>query len=224
MAVTILGPAHKVYRYVNRVGIELEGGWNDPLEFALDHDGSVNVDATHNGEVPSPPLRPKEIPKWMLEHYPDAVNQTCGMHVHVSVNHQWHYARLMEKDFLQHIKESLKTWGKALAIRKNHPFWSRLNGENQYCRDEFHPEAQIQHRDKGGERYTMLNYTWNRYRTVECRVLPGFAAPEIGISAVYAVVDAFESYLREACKANSPSLADVMLTSDIPATDDETVV
>lgn len=213
---TILGPAHKAYRYVNRVGIELEGGWNDPLEFALDHDGSVNVAATHNGEIPSPPLKPRDIPKWMLEHYPDAVNATCGMHVHVSVNHQWHYARLMEREFLAHVKNYLTKWGTELAIRKTHPFWSRLAGHNHYCRDEFRPESQISHRDKGGERYTMLNYTWNRYRTVECRVLPGFAAPEIGISAVYAVVDAFEAYLRLVCKANAPALIETLLASETP--------
>lgn len=216
MKIALTGPAYSMYRYVNRVGIELEGGWNDPVDFVLEHDGSVMVDATYNGEMPSPPLPPRDISKWMKEHYPDAVNASCGMHVHVSVKHQSHYSRLMEKEFRDFMKSSLKVWGEKLSIRSDHPFWSRLRGENSFCKDEFYPELQVQHREKGPERYTMLNYTWARYGTVECRVLPGFSAAVIGISAVYAVVDTFEAYLRAKCRSAAPSLEGIVQVSELP--------
>lgn len=213
-------PAKEQYRYVNKVGVELEGGWNAPLDFQLDHDGSVHVDAEYVGEVPSPPLKPRAVPKWMLAHYPDAVNDSCGMHVHVSVNHQWHYAKLMEPEFFSFIKAALKAWGQQLRIRDEHPFWSRLKGQNRYCLDEFRPDTQIVHRDKGGDRYTMLNYTWARYRTVECRVLPAFASVEIAISAVYAVVDSFETYLRANCKSEAPSFKGIISANELADSDD----
>lgn len=222
--IVLSGPAWPRYRYVNRVGIELEGGWFDPVDFQLEHDGSVRVDADRSGEIPSPPLAPRAIPAWMREHYPDAVNASCGMHVHVSVKHQWHYARLMDREFLDFMKEALTAWGTRLAIRQDHPFWSRLRGENQYCTPEHHPELQIQHKDKGGERYTMLNYVWGRYRTVECRVLPAFAACEIGISAVYAVVDAFEAFLRANCKSATPTLEGLILAAELPLEEDDSPI
>lgn len=199
----------KNYRFIHRVGIELEGGWNGGIDFQLDHDGSVNVDADNWGELPSPPIRPAEIEKWMMDHYPDACNATCGMHVHVSVNQSLHYARLMEKQFHEHLKKSLKAWGEdpSIKIRENHPFWERLAGLNRFCLDKHIPEAQIFHREKSETRYTQLNYTWERYRTVECRILPMFKHVEIAILAVFAVVDAFETYLRVQEKEKSIEVA-----------------
>lgn len=222
--VLVLGdPPRQRYRYVNKIGVELEGGWNGNVPFQLEHDGSVHVTADYTGEVPSPPLRPQEVVSWMREHYPDAVNDTCGMHVHVSVKHQWHYARLMDKEFFDFLKTSLAAWGKKLSIREEHPFWARLRGGNDYCKDEFHPELQIQHRDKGGERYTMLNYTWSRYRTVECRVLPGFAACEIAISAVLHLVNTFEEYLVANCRSTTPSLEGLVRVAEVPLDNEDQI-
>ena len=219
--VVLAGPRWPRYRYVNKVGVELEGGWNGDKDFQLEHDGSVHVDADYVGEAPSPPLAPRAVPAWMKEHYPDAVNVTCGMHVHVSVKHQWHYARLMEPEFLAYVKNALQTWGEQLFIREEHPFWDRLKGRNDYCKDEFVPELQVKHKEKGGNRYTMLNYTWARYRTVECRVLPAFAACEIAISAVFAVVDTFEAYLRAHCKSEAPSLEGLILAAELPLEEED---
>lgn len=204
----------KTYRFIDKIGVELEGGWNGDLVFDLDHDGSVNVDADRRGELPSPPLKPKEVENWMLAHYPDAVNHTCGMHVHISLNQNLHYAKLMEKKFHDYLKLSLKNWGNENNIRKSHPFWDRLAGKNTFCKDEFYPELQIQHTAKGGHRYTQLNYTWGRYRTIECRVLPMFKVPEIGVSGVFAVIDAFEDFLRNSREKEKP-IEIVLLESEI---------
>ena len=217
-----LAPEYKLYKYVHLIGIELEGGFNNPCAFLLEHDGSVSVDADLNGEIPSPPLKPKDVPQWMNEHYPDAVNVSCGMHVHVSLRKPYYYARLMEPEFHTYIKDSLTTWGKKVGIRDDHPFWPRLRGENRYCLDQFYPELQVSHRDKSDSRYTQLNYTWARYRTIECRVLPAFVLPEIGIAAVYAVVDSFERFLRE----NKPepwAIEDLITPKDILVESNEIV-
>lgn len=187
----------KSYRYVDYVGIELEGGWSQARRpIKLDYDGSVNVQADWVGELPSPKLRPNEIEKWMTDNYPTSVNQTCGMHVHVSVKSRAHYIRLMDPTFQKFVLDALHNWGKSAKIIREHPFWSRLAGKNRFCQLLFQPEKQIMATGKSGDRYTALNYTWARYRTVECRILSAFKMPTVGINAVLTVVNAFEEFLR----------------------------
>ena len=181
------------YKYVDKVGVELEGGWDDERE--LEHDGSVDVQARYTGELPSPPCKPAALIPWMGANYPDAVNATCGMHVHVSLRCVSQYAKLMEYDFHEYLKRELLAWGKRAKIIKNHPFWSRLAGENHYCQDVHRPEAQFLQTDKYSSRYAMINYTWARYGTIEIRVLPAFKLCRVAQAAVLALLDIFESYL-----------------------------
>lgn len=201
------------YEFINRVGVELEGGWTDP-NFLIGHDGSVNVRANVVGELASPPLLPEELEEWMAKHYPDAVNETCGMHVHVSLKSVASYSALMERPFFDFFVPHLRKWGEKKKIIKTHPFWARVNGigdwAQRYCKMEFIPEKQVHRKDRHNDRYTALNYTWARYKTVECRLLPAFKMPKIGISAVTAVMDGFESFLKTA--------------PDITATEREAVV
>lgn len=202
------------YIYVNKVGIELEGGWEDPPA-ELQGDGSVNVRAKLVGEIPSPPLLPEEVEAWTLKHYPNAVNETCGLHVHVSLKNTLFYARLMEQKFQDYALEELKRWGKNVVIetasgikqgiRDSHPFWSRLRGENTYCKLNFWPENQLLKKEHHGERYTAFNYTWARFQTIECRLLPAFYNPKTAVSAVMNLVNIYEDFLRERCKERESS-------------------
>jgi len=185
------------YHFINKVGIELEGGWHqlkDTLHIV--HDGSVNIEAPYTGEVVSKPLAPHKIEEWLYFAYPDVLNETCGLHVHVSVKKPLYYAHLMELEFQTYLLEALLKWGHKTKIRKDHPFWKRMKGENTYASFNFWPERQWNKKEHHGERYTALNYTWARFKTVECRVLPGFKQKETALEAIFTVIDAFESFLE----------------------------
>lgn len=184
------------YSFINKVGLELEGGWTDIRGFHLVHDGSVNIDAPFVGEVVSKPLEPSGIETWLFNAYPDVLNETCGLHVHVSVKNPLYYAHLMELEFQEYLIKALITWGNKIKIRADHPFWSRVRGENTYASFNFWPERQWDRKEHHGERYTALNYTWARFQTVECRVLPGFKQKECALGAIFAVIDAFETFLE----------------------------
>ena len=184
------------YRYVHRVGVELEGGWDNRPSGAVE-DGSVDVAANFSGEVPSPILRPSEVEQWVTDNYPHYTNGTCGLHVHVSFGMLQHYSRLMEPAFRQFFREQLYAWGEQAKIHRSSQFWPRLAGDAYYCRDEFIPSEQVAARNKGdADRYTQLNYCFGVHGTIECRVLPGFKYARVAVKAIYAVLDIFELYLR----------------------------
>ena len=193
------------YKFIARVGVELEGGWDDTPPEGLTGDGSVRgLDTTYRGEcaTPIPGVAPRSIKKWMLEHYPTAVNGTCGMHVHVSLKKLSDYRRCMEPEFNDLLLVMLKEWGERMHIISQHPFWARLKGEWQpdgfnYCAKEFKPEAQIWHKQRHGDRYCQINYTWSRYGTIEVRVLPMFKIPDIAVSAVVNLLKVFETFLTQ---------------------------
>lgn len=186
------------YYYVDKVGVELEGGWDNPRfdTEEIGSDGSVNVEAQYNGETASPPLLPAKIGAWMVSRWPSAVNSTCGLHVHMSFQRLDGYSRLVTPGFQDFLVERLRAWGTSKSIIPRHPFWSRLNGNNNFCKLEYHPEKQLYRNNKAGDRYTFVNYCWGLHRTLEVRGLPGFKMLKIGQSAVLAVVDAAEDFLR----------------------------
>src|SRR5690348_9266825 len=84
---------------INLVGIELEGGWNrcpDKKLGHFDHDGSVRFEPFdkdgdrmpmpqyYTGEYVSYPMPVDQIASWLRTTYPEHVNDTCGLHVHMS--------------------------------------------------------------------------------------------------------------------------------------------
>lgn len=92
---------------IHRIGIELEGGWRKvPPGTQIGPDGSVQITRYQDerlivGELSSPPLSldPKDEPiywtTWLKKFYPSHVNETCGMHVHLSFKLALTYERLM---------------------------------------------------------------------------------------------------------------------------------
>lgn len=201
------------YKFIDKIGVELEGGWTDP-DFLIGHDGSVNVRANVVGELASPILNPEDVEDWVTKHYPDAINNTCGLHVHISLKHVLHYSLLMERTFFDFFTKSLLAWGKEKNIIKSHPFWDRLAGTNRYCKNEFIPERQVFHKQRHENRYTMLNYTWAKFNTIECRVLPGFKMAKIGISAILKVMDLFEEYLASLKTRERAQTSEVVFEDD----------
>lgn len=159
------------------------------------HDGSVSCSGAWTGEVPVGPEDPKNIDE-MFRFYPEYGNRTCGMHVHVSFKRQYYYRRLMDPEFYTYFKTQLLAWGERHGV-KNSNFYSRLRGENQYCKDQWLMEAQVNTAHKDSCRYAILNYCYNLHKTLEVRVLPYFKSPETAKQAVLAVLNIICDWLYQ---------------------------
>lgn len=207
----------KARNRIHRVGIELEGGWSTiPRGMNLTHDGSVRfrdidvasllVPIRHAGELPSPPLEVVQYPAWMKVYYPAAVNETCGMHVHLSFKSAFTYQQLMAPSYPATILAYITKWARREGLEENHPLWPRLKGESVYCQHIFSADEQASTQVKGhdqhapGHRYTVINYCWSRYSTLECRLLPMMKTVEQGISAVQEIINITNAYLVAAAK------------------------
>lgn len=152
------------------------------------------------GELPSEPLEVAKVPTWMRAYYPTHVNGTCGLHVHMSFKSALHYQKLMRPEYQDAILDCLNLWGLQEGLKKEHPFWNRILGQNQYCKKEFHADAQVAKTGKsynhaGASRYTVINYPWSLHGTLECRVLPMFEDVELAIRAVKFVLDVTNAFL-----------------------------
>jgi len=174
----------------------------------LHGDGSVTVQADYVGEIATPPY--KTWGKFVADYrvaYPDRVNSSCGMHVHISMNEEMGdpvalYGSMMTPRFEKFILKGMKRWGTAAGVRPGTAFWRRLDGANDYCRAQWCPDEQVRDTDHGGNRYTRLNFAWScRGRnTLEFRFLPMFENKTIGENAIRQLLRLSNRYLSIAAK------------------------
>jgi hypothetical protein len=166
----------KARNRIAKLGIELEGGWTRPLDIRIEHDGSVqlNVPVSIRGEAVSEPMEVDKWQAWVRKYYPDAVNATCGLHVHMSFRSSLTYQRLMTAAFQEALLKQLSGWARKVGLPNEHPIWPRLRGRNGYCQARFLADEQASSRQKGANRYTALNFCHALHGTLECRVLPMF--------------------------------------------------
>ncbi len=213
----------KLKMRIREVGVELEGAWlNAHLGFI--GDGSVSgltppagKRFVHTGELPGTPIQPKELKDYLLRYYPDAVNYTCGMHVHMSFRNPAHYMRLMNPAYHATVVGEFIKWCKQFPERfpydhfsePNHHIWARLAGTNTYCRHEHYPDHQAQQAKKnysssdGPHRYTAICYPWARHRTIECRLLPMMPNAEEAFEAITHLLWITNAYLLITAKEKS---------------------
>ncbi len=190
----------KVKNRVALVGVELEGGWIElpPGVPQLEHDGSVfqgriPAGAKFIGELPVGPVLPAGINDLLKANYPQKINHTCGMHVHMSFDTLWYYQLLMTKEYPATMLHYLGKWATELKIKDTHPIWPRLRSENKYCQNKFWPDRQAATKAKGhnmevdGHRYTHVHYC-GRQNTIEIRTLPMMEKFKTAVSAVQQVV------------------------------------
>lgn len=159
----------------------------------------VNTEAMENvlsvGEIPSEVLVPEAVDGWIKKNYPTHVNESCGLHVHMSFKKALHYSRLMVPEYPQTILAYMAKWAIDEKLPTNHPMWQRLKGDSQYCKLDFFPDEQAQQARKvydhsmKGHRYTVINYCHAKSATIECRLLPMMDTAEQGIRAVNRVLD-----------------------------------
>lgn len=167
-----------------RMGIELEGAWDTkpPAGDSYVQDGSVKVRGSwKRGEIPSDILQASEwdtVSEFITENYPDHVGPSCGLHVHYSFGSRARMQELREyfqrADILRLILDRLERWGKRKKIQ-NESFYSRLRGENAFCRTE----------EWTGCRYHAMNFeALHAHGTIEIRVLAAFYQSSAALSAI----------------------------------------
>lgn len=193
------------YKYINRIGLELESGWKTKRG-DIHKDDSLKSDQFYNsacyGELVSEPLEDEtQVIKWLQDAYSD-ISETpvcCAFHIHVSFKHINYYAQCMSKDFFSKFLQHMEQWAKDYPIR-NDAFWDRLRGKNRYCIPEYRGDKQsiCKTKDEAREnhlRQTMLNYCFGLYKTLENRLFPTFVTCHAAIEATKSYLNFIESYL-----------------------------
>jgi hypothetical protein len=129
-----------------------------------------NCDCEENnsvGEVSSKKLRVNEIEEFILNNYPDEVNSTCGLHIHLSFkDDKAAYNVICTREFYNHFLQELHEWCDTRKINKNSRFIKRLDGV-EYAKKVFLGDDQIK---EGSNRYTHINYCYSKFQTVEGRI------------------------------------------------------
>lgn len=199
------------------VGIELEGGWAKvPPKCKIERDSSVfknpstklletlaKLGVNSTGELVSKPMPPIGMTAWIKKHYPTYSDQTCGLHIHMSFNDNWHYQQLMVPEYQVTVLYYLKLWAVENKLPDSHPIWDRITGKNEYCNQSFWPDEQLKtgvRKDydhfRKGNRYSAIAYRRKNYiYTIECRVLPMMETPELAVSALRQVIRITNAFL-----------------------------
>ena len=160
--------------------------------------GSHNCDCcdSGDGEIVSIPF--KDIDKliyWVNKYYPDEVNNTCGIHVHLSFINNLGFMKMTDEKLYKQFKTHMIEFGHKIGIPDDTKFYTRLEGTNNYCTDVFKPQNQR----FGGDRYTIFNfsnYTQNSNKnTLEIRVLPCFEDKEFAKKCIREIYNFIEDKL-----------------------------
>lgn len=195
--------------FIDMVGVELEGagftcgketvGWHGDgsVNHDLGYDEDPEWDGNDHGEVASKPYKTwTGLRNWLEREYPRFKDETCGMHIHTSFRDPTHYMALAQPEFYTFFKQRM-----AKFVEKNRGnrtdnghsrLASRFRGDNRYCQANFWPGVQI---TGLGERYTQLNFCWDKHGTLECRLLPMFDTIAEAIAAIRYVLNTYTMYL-----------------------------
>lgn len=205
----------RVRNRIAKVGVEIEGGWRIfPQGEKYAPDASVFKNPSEElknklrilkiqtkGELPSRPMLPSHMTLWLKRVYPNYIDQSCGLHLHMSFKSLNNYERLMTLEYPLTVRVYLKKWANKEGLPDSHPIWDRLSGKNEFCNHMFFPTKQIACKQKDydhfrqGNRYTDIAYRFGTHGTVECRVLPMFDNPELSGRALKHVIDITNAFL-----------------------------
>lgn len=208
--IPIDGVLGKAINRIYKIGIELEGGWTKlPTGTRqLAHDGSVVIPRQQGepeiftGELANGPMDMNEWQKWLKGHYPQKVNDTCGMHVHLSPRTALVYSRLMDARYPGTVVAYINEWARKNNLSKDHPIWPRLKGKSVYCQHLYMADDQIRNtakdhsRERVGHRYTVINYCHGRWGTIECRLLPMMETSEQAVDLIQELINITNAYLK----------------------------
>ena len=169
------------------------------------------------GEIVSKPLPVDKIAGWVTHCYPKYVNETCGLHVHMSFHHRINYSRLMCPEFTPFIVAKVKAFAMEEQLPKGHPQWPRVNRKDHpFCAHLYLGEGQVkmtkkdyESRGKPYSRYTFVNYCEEQHHTLEVRGLSMYDEPKQAIRAIMAVVSGTNEFLSKLRHRERPERATV---------------
>ena len=190
----------------------------------------------HIGELPSLPMNLAEDGKpsdrwkeWLKVSYPSNVNASCGMHVHMAMRTAGSYQRTMAPEYVQTVREEFKKWAQE-HLPADHHIFDRIAGKSRYCQPLFFADKQARTREKDPSvdstrgkafhRYTMINWCYSRYGTVECRLLPMMPDKDIAQEAIQHLINitnAFIATVGANLRKSIQARRDEILTAAIPA-------
>lgn len=162
------------------------------------------------GELPSPILsmKPKDGPlywvNWLKQSYPTHVNETCGLHTHMSFARNLTYQRFMDPTYPKTILEYVGRWAERKKLAQDNPIWPRLAGKSEYCQHTFYAAEQAKEAIKRntradhyrpGSRYSVVNYCWLQHHTFEVRLLPMFEDVDMAQEAIQEIINISNAYL-----------------------------
>lgn len=238
---------------VHRVGIELEGAWNQDAIVGIkkknlkvpniERDGSVRFNPEelpeynniqwYVGEYPGPPLvvekGPTDFREWLKVYYPTKVNATCGLHVHMSFSNALIYQRLMEVSYPASIVRYMKDWAVKHKLPKENPLWDRLAGKSIYCQHLFFPDEQVKdlrkdfNQTRHGCRYTVVNFCFSRNKTAEVRLLPAMPTVDLAIDSIENLINVTNAYLVATAKKEVKHSAEIGLNDLTPFNEEHEV-
>jgi len=202
------------YSRINKIGVELEGGWATLFKHAeIVSEISLPlatdlIRIPHWGEIVSPPMDPRQLYDWMMFYYPDKIpkpeelgtahEKSAGLHLHVSLKDACDYTKICSREFSNYVYERLEVWGNLKGLPTSHVFWSRLRGENRFTRRLFFPAFQTGRRDKDSSpsaaRRTHINYCYGLHGTVEFRMLPMFETWKLSYEALALLIASVEEF------------------------------
>lgn len=234
---------------INLVGIELEGGWDRAVDnHHVERDGSVVFEDPNNtevldrngrrvivprpvpipfpahaiGEIVSRAMPVGSVEEWIRKAYPQHVNNTCGLHVHMSFHTKLNYSRLMLPDYMNMMVDELKRFADAEKLPTDHMLRNRLDPNHpwtlKHCAHTFLADRQVlvkgkdfNSRGKPHSRYTFINYPEMQHHTVECRGLSMFggqptkeADVEMAVRAVLTVINTTNRFLSKIRQREQP--------------------
>jgi hypothetical protein len=198
------------YKHIDKIGIELEGGFhpdNGIMNTRVYGDGSVSgvqcwdddgdsyPERCVEGEVSTPPLKSwGRLEDFLDCNFPEHVNDTCGTHLHISTKTINEYNTILCRDFYDSFVDMLNRYGDMHKHNVPDEWFTRLEGGNTYCENEYCPTMQLRE-DKPSARYRFLNYCYSTHGTVEVRVLPAFDNSRDLLKAVKYIVPWVNSYI-----------------------------
>lgn len=173
----------------------INANWASPVEahnkeYEKLYHARINNNPQQQGELPSLPLEIKEWENWIRQSYPSHVNSTCGMHVHMSFRTIMAYQRTMAPEFVKTVLAEFQKWAEVKSLPTEHPLWGRLAGNSEYCQHLFFADDQAKWTRKEYEhhaakhRYTVVNWCYSRYGTVEVRLLPMMDTIDLAVDAI----------------------------------------
>ena len=179
--------------FVDCVGVELEGGWwSVPEGEHVKTDTTVDAAGDYVGEIVSSPYLVTTLKgncglfDWMKACYPEEIDETCGLHVHLSLQGQGDYGRLCDRLFYDRFVVDLgREFADCLSgVDDRDWYMHRIRHGTDYAR--------IGYRDLFEDRYRFINSSaLGRHGTLEFRPFP---MPHSALSACR-LVDCLVGYV-----------------------------